>query len=794
MKVLKIALATTVVFGLAGGIAGFAYMLKMHKEAEALFGDFETRIRSDRAKPSIIYSADGVKLYEAIPERRDPINDLGKEVPDFVRKAFLAAEDTRFYTRGTAIDYQALGRAISSWGGKGGGSTITMQLAKLLYSKSERTIQRKIQDVSLAQVMEERMTKDQILLLYLNTAYFGEGATGLGAAADVYFGKKPADLSYAEAAMLARCVRRPSDQNPGDHRRYEKALENAHVVLGIMRDEGWITPTKYEAAMRTRPAIQKPEKRHAPTILKAGYFVSSVLAELRDRGIDITGGGYTITTTLDSGLQERTEREVRRIVAEHRSDRVNRAAFVLVDRDGKILSEVGGLDYRKNRYNVVTMGGLQPGSSFKPIVYATALDKDLLDEESMVSNAPIKIKQGRHRYWTPKNSSRTDWGDSVPLRTAFANSINLPAIHTIIKVGPSQVVEYAKDKFGFRPGPGKPMLPGPALALGTCQVTPLEMAQAYSVFMTGGTRVQPYSIASVVGPDGAVVYQGTPTRFDSHLKPSTCATIDRLMEAVVQSGTGKEAREIEGARGKTGTTNDAKDAWFCGYAQGLIGIGWIGNERNGHRYAMRDGVFGGTVTVQMWKGVMREAVAKYGARVSTGAAVTGDESGGATGDETNGESRRRRRRREANPDASGNNGPVITTTDGAGNATTDDGTNAPVPTDGPAGDAAPRESAPSGDASPSDAPSERPRRRRDPAASTPAAPIPGGGTDAPKADRPKPERRRREAAPAAEETVEVEICADSGALATPYCPETVTRSFPRRKRPRSRCPLHRGNG
>ena len=819
VRFLKWSFVVSTILLLVGGIAGFGYILQKHKEAEGLFADFDSRIRADRAKPSTIYSADGVKLYEVVPERREPINDLDGEVPEFVQKAFLAAEDTRFYDRSTAIDYQALGRVVANMGAKGGGSTITMQLAKLLYSNSERTFQRKVQDASIAQVMEERMTKDQILLVYLNVAYFGEGANGLGAAADVYFGKKPSELSYAEAAMLARCVRRPSDQNPV--RNYAKALENAHVVLDIMRQEGWITEAKYEAAMKTRPKIQPPQKRHAPTIRRAGYFVSSVLAELRQRGIDITGGGFTITTTLDTALQEKTEREVRQIVAEHRGDGVTTAAFVLVDRDGKILSEVGGLDYRKNSYNVVTMGGLQPGSSFKPIVYATALDKDVINEESFVENTPIKIKTGKNKYYTPKNSSRTNWGPSIPLRTAFANSVNLPAVHTILKVGPSTVVKYAEEKFGYEPGPGKPMFAGPSLALGSCQVTPLEMAQAYSVFMTGGTRVKPYAIASVVGPDGGVVYQGTPTRFNSGLKPGVAATIDRLMEAVVQNGTGKAAQSVPGARGKTGTTNNARDAWFCGYAQGLIGIGWVGNERNGRRYAMRDGVFGGTVTVEMWRGVMGDAVAKYGAKVSPA-----DEAAKVE------DAPKRRRRRDEASDENAGDGPTITTSDetndggsaAGGNATTDDGSNAPIPADSAPATSAPGNTGPGntspGNTSPASGgdgntdsgavvfvPKRKGsdgRKKRDPGAPTAtsaAAPasspgVPSTPNPPNSGERPKTERRKRETPPPApkEDTVEVEICADSGALATPYCPETVTRTFARKKRPRTRCPLHRGTG
>ncbi|RYG42425.1 penicillin-binding protein, partial [bacterium] len=355
-RAIKIAFAILVVAVLTATIIAGFYMFTLRKEAAEKTRNLNELVQGEPAKPSVIYAVDGTKLFEAIPERRDPV-DLN-EVPEFVQNAVLAAEDRRFRSRESAVDIQSLGRAImrSAGGSSQGGSTLTMQLAKLLYSNSERTVRRKLQDIAIAEQLERQLTKDQILAMYLNIAYFGEGATGIGAAAKTYFGKKVGDLSYAEAAILARCVRRPSDQNPV--RNYAKALENGHVVLGLMKEEGWITDVKYEAAMKTRPKLTKPAERTVAPIKKAGYFVSSVLAELKSRGIDISNGGYTVHTTLDLQLQGRVEEEVRSIVRNHRGEGVNTAAFLLVDRDGHILAMQGGLDYRKNHYNVVTQGGL----------------------------------------------------------------------------------------------------------------------------------------------------------------------------------------------------------------------------------------------------------------------------------------------------------------------------------------------------------------------------------------------------------------------------------------------------
>ncbi len=746
-RVTKIILALIAVGALIGALSGVGFLLYLRSQAANVVVDFDALVQGTPPRTSVIFAADGTKLYETVPERRNPIRL--KEVPEHVQNAVLAAEDVRFRTRGSAVDFEALGRAVygrSRGENKGGGSTLAMQLAKLKFSKSENTMKRKLQDMAIAQAMEERLTRDQILELYLNEVYFGEGATGVAAASKTYFGKSVTDLSYAEAAMLARCVRRPSDQNPV--RNYAKALENGHVVLRLMKAEGWITEEKYKTAMKSKPRITKLSDRTTTPIKKAGYFVSSVLAELRDKGVDITNGGYAVYTTLDTGLQERAEREVREVVANNRRNGVNTAAFVLVNRDGQILAEVGGVDYRRNKYNMVTMGGLQPGSAFKPIVYATALEKEVITEYSSISNAPIRIKQSGGKFWQPRNSGGQR-NRSYPLETAFRLSINLPAIHTIQQVGPSQVVKYATDKFGFEPAPGKPMLAVPSLALGTCQVTPLEMAQAYSVFMTGGTRVKPYAIERVVAPDGKIELQGGPTRFENVLRAETCEIIDRMMEAVVQRGTGTAARNVKGARGKTGTTNDAKDAWFCGYAEGLIGIGWIGNEKNGRRYAMRDNVFGGTVTVQMWRGVMDPAVEKYGTRVVKSAPKPD-------------ENKPRRRRRENTDEPA----PSITTADETADIEPSD----PVVSDQP------------------------PITVDDPSLEPPQL-VPEREETPPPATRPRPRARPRPTPPPEEEaTSEVEICADSGARARPYCPETVTRTFARSKRPRSRCPVHTGNG
>ncbi len=747
MKWLKI----TFLFGLCLASAGALFVVSIlfnaSEDAKKALNGLESKIQAFNSRPTRIYSADGKLLYEVQPEYRERISLT--EVPEHVRNAILAAEDHRFYQH-EGVDYVGLGRAVVTnfrdRRSTQGGSTITMQLAKRLYSASEKSIQRKVQDIAIAIEMERQKSKDEILEMYLNQVYFGERAYGIAAAADIYFGKKVSDLTISEAAMLARCVQRPSQVNPV--RNPQLAEDNRKVVLEKMRVENMISERDYREALASKPKIRKAGTYGSARIYRAPYFVTSILAQLDD--LPLKEGGYEIFTTLDSQLQKIAEAEVRSIVEKNRWRSVRNAAFVLMDRDGRILAYVGGADFDRNKVDVVSRGlGKQPGSSFKPIVYATALNKGKLSEYDSVSNAKVRIKTGPGTYYEPKNSGGGS-GGSMSLQRAFSASVNLPAVNTLLSLGETDqtgqtyksgarvVVDTAVKEFGFRSS----LAPYASLALGSSNVKLIEMAEAYSVFMLRGQRAVPFTMTRVVGPDGDLVPRTMGRQIlSTGIKPEVCDVIDRLMRLVVTGGTGRAASIVPDARGKTGTTNSNVDAWFCGYSQGLIGIGWIGNEveiRPGVWVPrpMSSAVYGGTVTVEMWAAIMKEAVGRFGVQL--------------------GDIARPKPRVEEKPEE---NVPNLRPDE----EIPDLEVPAVVPNDPDTGPGT----------KPQNPPVEDPLKAPTEPTTVPTNP-------------PKPTSEDAD--------VDIEVCADSGAVATPYCNETITKRFKANARPRQRCPIHKGNG
>ncbi|HTQ08675.1 MAG TPA: transglycosylase domain-containing protein, partial [Fimbriimonadaceae bacterium] len=564
---------------LVGVVVGGIYFMGELRHASELMVSLPDKLKTIDAKPTRIVSADGQVLYTVESEFREPVKLA--DIPQVVRDAIVAAEDKRFYEHG-GVDYEAIVRSAFVGAKEGrfsqGGSTLTMQLAKRFYSEGQKTVNRKLQDIALAIEMEREMTKDQILELYLNTMYFGEKAYGIRAAADVYFGKPLDKLTIAEAAMLARCVRRPSDENPVKN--LPKAVDNRNVVLAIMRDQKMITDDQYEEAIAEKVHLAPPKERITSHLNKAQYFVDHVLQTVAQDmpDLDLKQGGYTIYTTLDTRLEDYAERVVRDFVREHRGDDVNDAAFVVMDKDGKILAEVGGVDYRKDQFNIITQGLLQPGSSFKPFLYATALSSGALSMNDELDNEPFTYPgtENWRKPWRPQDSSPREMSGPVSVERAMASSLNIPAAHVMERVGPDAVADFAHGAFGFR----SEIARVPSLALGACQVHPLEMAEGYSVFMLRGSRATPYVITKIVDADGQVLRTYDPDIIPNQLDPTVCDDIDSLLKAVVDRGTAASSGidEIPDARGKTGTTSDHKDGWFCGYTDGLVGVGWIGNN------------------------------------------------------------------------------------------------------------------------------------------------------------------------------------------------------------------------
>lgn len=738
-----------------GFIVGSFVFMADYKEAEAKLDNLPALMAGIQRQPTIIYSADGEKLYIISSEYRRPVES--KDIPKIVKDALVAAEDVRFYQH-KGVDAQSLARiGYEALKDKGhfsqGGSTLTMQLAKRLYTSPEKTIKRKVQDMALALAMERKLSKDQIITLYLNQVFFGNNAYGIRAAGEVYLGKELKDLDASDAALLVRCVRRPSSETPIAN--YKKAMENRDVVLKIMHDEGMISDTLYQHSLREKPRLNPKPPSTTARLLKAPYFVDHVLKTLsRDMpDIDVTEGGYKIYTTLDTGLQAVAEKAVKDTM--NARDKVNRGACILIDYKGRILAEVGGPDYKKDQYNAITHGNLQPGSSFKSYLYAACIDQGIIDEDSSVSNElKTYIDPWGGPPWTPKND-RNDYGGYKSVKTAFGLSYNVCAAHLIEKLGPQVLVDYAHNVFGLT----AQLNSFPSLSLGAAEVSPLEMARGYSVFMTGGDRVDPFPVDRIVGPDGQIIRKYEPKIAQNVLSPRVVNQMRDLQLQVVDHGTGYPVHgKVPNARGKTGTTSDNKDAWFDGYSDGLLCIAWVGNEVwDGKKYKqlpMSRHVFGGTTATKIWIPVMAAAHKKY--------AVPQPDRGEVDTD--------------ANPSPFASN-PAKAQTPSEADHVNDmvpppqndenqnDGGNPADIGDGNGIQDAP--ATPSNDSNP------------DPDNLPPVEPI--KPIEKPK---PKPPPKRIE-------YIDVEICADSHELATMYCPETVVRTYSKGSEPKAFCHLHR---
>jgi penicillin-binding protein 1A len=730
-----------IVVGLLGGTLAALYA-PIYREAVDNVQDIDNKLVLTPTNPSVIVSADGHTLYSVAQLHRTivPVETL----PSYVRYAMVAAEDRRFYDH-RGVDLIGLTRsaflALRDRRASQGGSTIEMQLAKKLVNGDERSMTRKLKDIATAQQIENLKTKSQILNLYMNEVYFGEGAWGIQAAAQTYFNKDAKDLTVGEAAMLARCVKSPSRENPV--RDLKGSIARRDYVLDVMYQEHWITDDQYQSAYKEVPKLNPNPPEGASQIDPiAGYFVDHVVTTFHQDfpGVDLQSGGYRIVTTLNYRLQRAAVQAVRDTIRRHRDDKVNDGAFVLIDSQGRIVAEVGGPSYAKSKFNTVVQGRLQPGSAFKPFLYATAIRDGLVHPGDMISNEPVHEVSDTGVRWDPSNNRGEPVGGAVRLERAFALSYNLPAIHTIMAETPEAVIKSARDVFGLR---GR-LPPYDSLAIGTGLVSPLEMAEGYSVFMLHGDRVRPYPISKVVGPEGTTLKEYQPTSFPGVLDPTVCQDLDDLMLDVVQWGTGTAARDVPDARGKTGTTQQAKAAWFCGYSDGLLGVGWVGHSGKNHeQLAMGHHVYGGTVTAGMWAQVMMAAHAM-------GLAV-------------------------APP-------PMPKPTTVAQRQPT------PERID-------PLNKAPDADGQPD----AQPNPYAAPPAGTQSGPGPGDQTQPAPRTTPPPTVPASKPGPSASKQdddsnyVTVEVCADTGLLANQYCPETVEKRFKKGTEPKQVCRLHTGD-
>ncbi|MGF1630474.1 MAG: transglycosylase domain-containing protein [Kiloniellaceae bacterium] len=559
----------------AGVLAWYAYDLPATGEIEKM-----TR------RPNVtLLAADGTRLA-SYGDRFGATYGL-QELPPHLPHAVIAVEDRRFYDHG-GIDFRGLLRAVYVNVREGrisqGGSTLTQQLAKNLFLTSDRTFRRKIQEVMLALWLEHRFTKDQILTIYLNRVYLGAGTYGVDAAARHYFGKPATRVTLYESALLAGLLRAPSRLDPT--RNPAGADQRASLVLQTMVDAGFTTDAL------AREALQRKTPTRVATDDIAPYFADWVLAQVRDYlgGID---SDIRVVTTIDPSLQRIANEEVAALLkAEGAARKAGQAAVVSLAPDGAVRALVGGRDYGDSQFNRVTQALRQPGSAFKMFVYLAALEAGL-NPDSMVQDAPVRVSN-----WTPDNYNGRYYGD-VTLRESFARSMNSVAVRLTQKVGPKTVVATAQ-----RLGISTTLSPTGGIALGASEVTLMDLTGAYAVFANQGRRVTPYGITEIRDAAGRLLFQRDRAPGDAVVSARHLAQMANMMSATVVWGTGKAAQPGREAAGKTGTSQDFRDAWFVGFTAELVTGVWFGNDDS----TPMDKVTGGTLPARLWGSVMKRGL------------------------------------------------------------------------------------------------------------------------------------------------------------------------------------------
>ena len=510
------------------------------------------------------------------------------ELPHYLPKAVLATEDRRFYHH-IGVDLVGLARAaVANWReGKvvQGGSTITQQLAKNLFLNPERRMKRKIQEVMLALWLEQRFTKDQILSLYLNRVYLGAGTYGVEAAAQRYFGKSARDVTLGEAALLAGLLKAPSRYAPT--RNAARAQARAETVLLKMVEAGYITDAERWRAQKTAP-------RYVKNSAYAGlnYFADWVLDQIPTLIGDIDAD-LIVQTTIDKDLQAQAEKAVELTLKRDGVKlRFSEAALVTLTPNGAVRAMVGGRSYQASQFNRVVSAKRQPGSAFKPFVFLTALESGFRPDD-LIDDAPIQIGN-----WAPRNFSETYRGE-ISLKEALAQSANSVAVRLAERVGPSQIVATAQ-----RLGITSDLAANRSLPLGTSEVSLLELTGAYAPFANGGSQAVTHGITRITTADGGFLYERRGSGLGSVIQRQIVGAMNQMLQEVVLSGTGRKANlGTRAAAGKTGTSQDNRDAWFVGYTADLVTGVWVGNDNN----SPMGRVTGGRVPTVIWKDFMLAA-------------------------------------------------------------------------------------------------------------------------------------------------------------------------------------------
>jgi penicillin-binding protein 1A len=516
-----------------------------------------------------------------------PIGDL----PDYVPNAFIAIEDRRFYSH-RGVDPLGITRAfvanIVHRGTAQGGSTITQQLAKNLFLTQERTVTRKLQEIVLALWLEHKYRKKEILELYLNRVYFGAGAYGIEGASQRYFGKSARQVTLAEAAMLAGLVQAPSRLAP--NRNPQGAERRAAIVLADMTELKMIAPGAAKLALAHPAHAIKP-----PAAGSVNYVADWVMDAVNDL-IGKFDDDIVVDTTIEPALQNAAEHALADTLNQ-KGDRLNigEGALVAMTPDGVVRALVGGRDYGESQFNRAVDAKRQPGSAFKPFVYLTAIEHGLTPD-TVREDAPIAVKG-----WRPENYERQYLGP-VTLRQALAESLNTVSVRLTLEFTPQAVVRTA-----YRLGIASMLEPNASIALGTSEVSPLELVSAYATFANGGIAVTPHVVERIRTADGKTLYGRTQQPLGRIVDARYVGMMNTMLHETLVSGTARAA-SLPGwqAAGKTGTSQDFRDAWFIGYTSRLVAGVWLGNDDN----TPTKHAVGGGVPVEIWSRFMRSALSR----------------------------------------------------------------------------------------------------------------------------------------------------------------------------------------
>ena len=544
------------------------------------------------------YSSDGqvIKTFNACTFSKVSI----KDVPKQLQQAIIATEDKNFYNH-SGYDLFGLTRSMFENLMAGhvvqGGSTITQQLSRMLFLSNEQTYTRKLKEIIIAAKIEKSLNKDQILEMYMNNVYLGSGAYGVQGASETYFNKKLNQLTLGEMALIAGLPQAPSVYSPFNNKNL--AIKRRNKVLERMYKMHYIDKDMMERAKKEDVKLTSMPRYY--TLNKAPYFCDYVIRELARLGFteqEITSGGYKIITTIDYNAQKAANEAIINGLNAWgmRGANSQAAVFSFSPIDGKIIAYAGGKNYAESQYDRVTQAVRPPGSAFKPFIYTAAIQRGLSPND-MIDDTPYKLGS-----WAPHNYGNKYRG-RIPLYKALMISSNVCAVRLIEYVGVRAVIQVARVM-----GINTPLQYDYTIALGSNGVKLFELTRAYGIFASGGYKVEPYAIERVESSRGKVLYSAPRARIEKVLDSDVAAMMTSMLKMVVKHGTGMAANIGKPCAGKTGTTDDYKDAWFVGYTPSVVTGVWVGNDDN----SKMGGLTGGTVPAIIWRNVMKVATEPYG--------------------------------------------------------------------------------------------------------------------------------------------------------------------------------------